>query len=327
MTSQPKREIRIILTGKTGSGKSSLGNALLQKHVFKTGCSSSSISKKCVCRTEQIHGYQITVTDTPGLYDTNDDIEMKAEMENCIRLSLPGPHVFLHVISIGRFTKEDFSSIKTFITKFGRDVNRYYLLILTRFDDYKRDNNVDVLDFEGLKNNLTCEWKTLLNETFADRFFPFDNTLSGKSSVEQVSVLLQKIGDIISANNGNSYTNADFKRASQLIKEEQKRMLVELNREREAKKARIRHLEEERAKEELQRKLDEQRAKAETELQALHERENREREQRIDELRTAKAQRMHQRQLQERGDVNFEQAVHGIFQIAEFAFNIYNFFT
>lgn len=91
MTSQIEREIRIILTGKTGSGKSSLGNALLQKHVFKTGCSGSSISKKCECRTERIHGYQIKVTDTPGLCDTNDDVEMNAEMDNCIKLSLPGP--------------------------------------------------------------------------------------------------------------------------------------------------------------------------------------------------------------------------------------------
>lgn len=139
-------------------------------------------------------------------------------------------------------------------------------------------------------------------------------------------MLLQKIGDFISANNGKSYTNDDFKRANQLIKEEQEKMLLELDREREAEKTRIRHLEEERANAELQRHLTEQRARVELELKAFQERENREREQRADELRVALEQRMHQRQLQERGDLNFEQAVHGIFQIAELALNVYNMF-
>ncbi|CAG2191327.1 unnamed protein product [Mytilus edulis] len=198
---------------------------------------------------------------------------MKAEMENSIRLSLPGPHVFLYVISIGGFTKEDLNSIKTFKTKFGRDVHKYYLLILTRFDDYKRDNDVDILDFESLKDNITSEWRTLLNQTFEDRIFPFDNTLSGKASLEQVTMLLHKIDDIISVNDGNIYTNADFNRAKQLIKKEQQRELDDQDRVQKAKRARI-ILEVEKANKKLLKTLAEQHAKDELEKQALQERQN-----------------------------------------------------
>lgn len=200
--------------------------------------------------------------------DTNDEVAMTAEMNNCIKLSLPGPHVFLHVVSIGRFTQEDFVSIKTFITKFGRHVNKFYLLILTRFDDYQRDNGVDILDFESLKNQLTSKWKTLLNETFEDRYFPFDNTLLGNASFEQVSIVLQKIDQVISANNGNSYTNEDFKNAEQRIQQEE--MIAKQNRETDA--AKDKELIEKKAREDFIRKSNEDRQKAEKEFQELLER-------------------------------------------------------
>lgn len=71
-------------------------------------------------------------------------------MKHCIKLSVSGPHVILNVISIGRFTEEDFNDIKYFSAKFGDDVNKFCLLVLTRFDDYKRYNGNTDFDIKGL---------------------------------------------------------------------------------------------------------------------------------------------------------------------------------
>ncbi|RXN13237.1 GTPase IMAP family member 4-like protein [Labeo rohita] len=55
-----------------------------------------------------------------GLFDTDlTNEEMQKEITNCISMVLPGPHVFLLLIPLGRFTLEEAKSVKIIQETFG----------------------------------------------------------------------------------------------------------------------------------------------------------------------------------------------------------------
>ena len=109
----------ILITGKTGVGKSRLVNALVGERVAKEGRSKSACTDTVTSYRAKINGVDVVVWDSPGLQDgtCNERLYLQ-DMES--KLS-QGFDVMIYCISMTdtRFYEADKSAIRTLTKEFG----------------------------------------------------------------------------------------------------------------------------------------------------------------------------------------------------------------
>ncbi|PVD24001.1 hypothetical protein C0Q70_17278 [Pomacea canaliculata] len=101
------KKLRVVLLGKTATGKSSLGNTLLGRQEFAPAKGLLSGTDKCQWAEATVDGVTLSLTDTPGLCDTHrSEEDVLLEVGKSVAMACPGPHVVIIVIRVDRrFTK------------------------------------------------------------------------------------------------------------------------------------------------------------------------------------------------------------------------------
>ncbi|KAI5108796.1 GTPase IMAP family member 8 isoform X1, partial [Silurus meridionalis] len=196
--SDSSNELRLVLLGRSGSGKSAAGNAILGRDEFKLrkDDATGATTQTCVKGTAVVGQKQVMV-DTPDWFSPSCPPETLAtHLSSCIDLCAPGPHAFLLCVPItlpGRSNLHDLASIRN---SFGNDfIQRCTLVLFTHCDILK---DVKVEEYIAAKRPELLE----LVEKCGDRYHVLKQDRNG----DNIKDLLEKVEQVIKENRRSHYS-------------------------------------------------------------------------------------------------------------------------
>ena len=164
-----KNNLRILVTGRTGAGKSALVNSIVGEYVADEGDLPRGVTIKVTRYEKYVGGIVVTIYDSPGLQDGFEHKEteekyMKDLEENCSEVDLN-----LYCVKMtDKVRQTEIDAIVKFSNAFGMDgFWQNTLIVLTFANEVKPPKSGNITPVDYFKKRM-LQWNTLLSRVLIE---------------------------------------------------------------------------------------------------------------------------------------------------------------
>ncbi|XP_039651632.1 uncharacterized protein LOC120556242 isoform X1 [Perca fluviatilis] len=219
VSSSSSPELRLVLLGRSGAGKSAAGNIILGQEEFESRPDSlTAITQECEKKKALVDGRRVAVVDTPDWFSSEQTPdEVRAQISSCVALTSPGPHAFLLCVPLNQPAKTELHALGVLEAVFGPEaVQRHTLLLFTYADKLKKSGKAGNDSVEAYIAGQRGDLVKLV-EKCGDRFHVMETEGGGRDR-RNVAQLLEKVEQTVKESGGQCYSHPAFQEAEKRVR-------------------------------------------------------------------------------------------------------------